>query len=103
VEERKIKDYLLSEERSGGKAGFFAAFGFTGAQWARLRHALRQHAATYEVASVSETDHGVKFIIEGEIATPDGRSPLVRAVWIIDAGRDTPRFVTAYPLEGSNR
>jgi len=30
---------------------------------------------------------------------PDGRSPLVRAVWLVESGEDVPRLVTAYPLE----
>jgi len=100
VEEAKINDYLLSEERSGGKSGFFFAFGFAHARWEVLRNALLRHAAAHEVASVSETTHGVKYTIEGELQTPDGRSPRVRAVWIIDVGKDAPRLVTTYPLEG---
>lgn len=32
--------------------------------------------------------------------SPDGRLPQVRAVWIVDTGKDTPRLVTAYPLGG---
>jgi hypothetical protein len=28
----------------------------------------------------------------------DGRDALLRTVWFIDTGADTPRFVTAYPL-----
>jgi hypothetical protein len=30
--------------------------------------------------------------------TPDGRKPVVRSVWFIEHGSQTPRFVTAYPL-----
>lgn len=82
---------------------FFTAFGFTIAQWETLRNALLQHAVTHEVTGVFETVHGVKYIIEGEMQTPDGRSPQVRAVWIVDTGKDAPRFVTAYPLEGESR
>jgi hypothetical protein len=32
------------------------------------------------------------------MATPDGRTPLVRSVWFIDTGTEIPRFATAYPL-----
>lgn len=98
VETQKITGYLLSEENSGGKAAFFVAMGFSEAQPEALRQALLAHAATHEVARISETIHGVKYSIDGTMQTPDGRAVLVRAVWIVDAGGEVPRLVTAYPL-----
>ena len=68
--------------------------------WERLRDALRQHATDHDVKSIAETIHGVKYIIEGIMQTPDARSPQVRSVWIVDSGKVSPRLVTAYPLEG---
>lgn len=96
----KIVDYLLTEENSGGKAAFFEAFGFTNTEWERLREALFLHAAEHPVTRFADSPHGIKYIIEGRMQTPDGRSPQVRAVWIIDTGQEAPRLVTAYPLEG---
>lgn len=102
IEEAKLTGYLLSEENSGGKAGFFLAFGFTLAQWEALRDALYQHAAQHAVTRVLESPHGVKYIIEGELVAPDGRLPLVRVIWIVDSGAEAPRLITAYPIERSN-
>ncbi len=102
IEAPKISGYLLSEENSGGKSAFFVTFGFTLDQPEVLHHALLAHASAHEVINFSETMHGIKYIIEGEIHTPDGRMPQVRSVWIVDRGYTTPRFVTAYPLEGEN-
>lgn len=102
VEESKITSYLLSEENSGGKSAFFIAFGFTIEDWQILKDALIQHASSHEVKHASETKHGVKYIIEGEMQTPDSRSPQVRTVWIVDTNKDAPRLVTAYPIEGEN-
>ena len=99
VEEQKVTQYLLSEERSEGKAAFFAAFGFTPAQWELLRDALLAHAGSYEVARAVSNLYGAKYIIEGILQSPDGRNPNVRSVWIIEAGSFTPRLVTAYALE----
>ena len=76
VEERKVSAYLLSKERSEGKAAFFAAFGFTLARWELLRDALLAHAASHEVALAAITPHGAKYIIEGLLRTPDGTNPL---------------------------
>ena len=36
------------------------------------------------------------YVVEGPLETPSGQSPLVRRVWIVDAGRDGPRLVTVY-------
>jgi hypothetical protein len=97
VEERKVRDYLLSEGRSEGKAAFFVAFGFSLTQWELLRDALLLHAASYEVTLMVGNPHGTKYIIEGALQTPDGRNPQVRSVWIINNGVIVPRLVTAYP------
>jgi hypothetical protein len=98
VEQRKVCDYLLSEERSEGKAAFFIAFGFSLVRWELLRDALLAHAASYDVARTVSSPHGIKYIIEGTLQTPDARNPSVRAVWIVDSGAVAPRLVTAYPL-----
>lgn len=98
VEERKVTAYLLSEERSEGKAAFFAAFGFTLARWDLLRDSLLAHAVSHEVARVVDNPYGTKYIVEGPLQTPDGRNPQVRSVWIVDAGTVVPRLVTAYAL-----
>lgn len=102
VEEAKITAYLLSEENSGGKSAFFSAFGFTLVDWRQLSSALIEHASRHEVKHISQTKHGDKYIIEGAMQTPDGRSPQVRSVWIVDVGKEAPRLVTAYPMEGDN-
>lgn len=101
IEEQKITEYLLSEDNSGGKKGFFTGFGFLLNEWQLLRDALFNHAKANEVTKVVESEHGIKYIIEGEMQTPDGRSTQVRAIWIIDTGKDAPRLVTSYPLKGT--
>lgn len=102
IEETKITGYLLSEDNSGGKSGFFFAFGFALDAWEILRDALLQHALTHSVKQSFSTKHGVKYITEGEVQTPSGRTPLLKAIWIVDIGRTAPRLVTAYPLEGKS-
>ncbi|HEY8324673.1 MAG: DUF6883 domain-containing protein [Ktedonobacterales bacterium] len=98
VEEQKVTAYLLSDERSEGKAAFFVSFGFSLERWELLHDALLAHAALHEVVRGVDSPHGAKYIIEGSLTTPDGRNPLVRSVWIIETGSHAPRLVTAYPL-----
>ena len=101
VPQEKITGYLLSFAHRDGraKAAFFTRFGFSADAWRELAAARRHHAASYEVARVESSPFGTRYVIEGAIATPDGRNPEIRSVWFIETGEDVPRFVTAYPLE----
>ena len=101
VTKGKITEYLLSREHwtGRGKERFFSQFGFRPSAWRILADALVKHAAANEVESVEKTVFGEKYIIEGEIETPSGRRPVVRAVWFIGKGESIPQFVTAYPVE----
>jgi hypothetical protein len=100
IERSKIVDYLLALDHpeGAGKALFFAQSGFTPDAWGLLAEALLRHARTHPVASTSETRYGTKYRIEGPLICPDGRSPSIRTVWIIDRGEDAPRLVTAHPI-----
>ena len=101
VSEEKITRYLLNSEHpdGAGKAAFFSALGFSAANWQELANALRRLAETTTVARSVESIHGKKYIIEGRLTSPCGKTPLVRTVWIVDQGGDIPRLVTAYPQE----
>jgi len=100
VERSKITDYLLAFDHpeGGGKADFFTRFGFSTDEWQVLADALIAHARGNPVSSTSESKYGTKYRIDGQIRCPDGRSPSIRVVWIIDTGADAPRLVTAHPL-----
>ena len=97
----KIRDYLLAADHpdGSGKAAVLTRFGFNRAEWQILAQALRTHGASHEVARTIRTPHGLKFIIEGALEAPDGRSLNLRTVWIILDGADEPRLVSAYPLQ----
>lgn len=101
IPDEKITHYLLSETHPKGKhkAVFFKRFGFSKDEWHKLKAALLTHAASWEVKNQVENQDGVKYVIEGEIETPDNRNPPLRAIWIIDADDIYPRFVTAYPVD----
>jgi len=102
VSEEKVVDYLLNPSHPDGasKAKFFAALGFERDDWRTLAEALKRVAAENEVAKNSASPYGEKFIVDGQIESPCGKTPVVRTVWIIDAGADAARLVTAYPHEG---
>jgi hypothetical protein len=99
VEREKITAYLLNPEHpdNGGKAAFFVALGFGSEGWETLADALRKLTLTALVSRKMETGHGIKYIVDGEIEGPLGKTASVRTIWIVDAGTSFPRLVTAYP------
>ena len=101
IEREKVADYLLNPAHpdNGGKAAFFLSLGFNQDDWEILALAFRRLAGGAEIAKSVETSHGCKYIVEGRIETPGGKSPTVRTIWIVDRGTEAPRLVSAYPCQ----
>jgi len=99
VSEEKITGYLLSESHPVGKAKamYFRKIGYTEKNVAQLREDLIKIAVTSAVSEEVGTPFGIKYIVDGDVASPDGTRARLRTVWIIETGEDFPRFVTAYP------
>lgn len=55
------------------------------------------------VSEPEQTPYGTNYTVEGPLAAPDGRMPVVRVVWFIEAGDTAPRLVTASPLKGAQK
>ena len=100
VEREKVRDYLLSPSHptGKGKAEFFTSMGFQREAWEVLADALRQMARNCSVTKNMTSPHGQKYIVDGMLVTPSGLLPFIRTVWVVDAGGDRPRLVTAYPI-----
>ena len=101
VDESKVTDYLLSVSHQDGsaKARFFERFGFRASNCSGFILAILEHGRVNPVANVVDNEFGKRYSVDGEIRSPDGRNPTIRTVWIIEAGLDIPRLITAYPLE----
>ena len=99
VEQEKVTDYLLNAAHpdNGGKAAFFQRLGFHEGDWPAFAAALHKLADAGEVAKSVESAHGKKYIVDGWLETPSGKSLMVRSIWIVDRGLMAPRLVTAYP------
>ena len=79
VPEEKIIGYLLSATHRDGrhKAAFFLSFGFAAGAPETLRAALLNHAAEHEVSKAESTPFGTRYVVEGTIETPLGRTPKI--------------------------
>jgi hypothetical protein len=65
----------------------------------QFQQGLIRIAQTELVIEITETAHGKKFVMDGELETPKGDKIHLRTVWIIETGDSVPRLVTAYPLD----
>ena len=99
IDPAKVRDYLLSPSHPIGrfKAAVFVALGYSANDWEVLRDDLLTLARTGSAVAGPPDLHGTKFEVDGILATPSGRAARFRTVWIVRAGEQRPRFVTAYP------
>ena len=99
IEPAKLRDYLLSSSHPIGrfKYGFFSTLGYSREQWSQLEADLLDLAATGEATLGESTEYGQKYEVRGMLKGPSGRVAEIMSVWIVLAGQNTPRFVTAYP------
>ena len=89
----KLTHYLLAltHPRGASKARFFIGFGFRAGRPHELASALLEQAQTHDYVDLQQHSEGTKYAVSGPLRCPDGRSPHVRTIWIIDIGRSEPR------------
>ncbi len=99
IEPRKLRDYILSSSHPVGrtKAEFFVGLGYARESWHVLAADLREMAERVEASEVETNRFGTKYEVRGNLTGPAGRQTGIVSAWIILAGEDFPRFVTAYP------
>jgi len=51
-----------------------------------------------QVTKMERSPYGTKYVVDGQLETPEKGLVLIRTVWILEEGETYPRFVTAYPL-----
>ncbi len=100
ISKKKIKDYLLSQTHPVGKlkAKFFYSIGFSQTNVKKLEKLLRKITLNEDVVDIISSEYGDKYLIEGTIKSTKGKSVRIQTVWIIETGKNRPRFVTAYPV-----
>jgi hypothetical protein len=100
VSNGKLTNYLLSRSHLVGrwKASFFRSIGFNEKNVNELKDALLDVAQRGEVKNTKTSAFGVKYIVEGKIFAPNGKTVSIQTVWVVESGEKRPRLVTAYPV-----
>ena len=99
IDDAKVRDYLLSPSHPVGrfKSVFFAALGFSQADWQALRDALLELGGSDAAAPGQPSAFGQKFEVRGRLRGPSGREAEIVTVWLVANGQDFAHFVTAFP------
>jgi hypothetical protein len=95
----KIRDYLLVETHPDGwsKAKLLRGLGHDERTMDVLAANLRDIAYFEDVQTVTHTEFGIKYQIDGLVQTPAGVAVQFRTIWFIEKDDDRPRFITGYP------
>jgi len=101
VPRAKLADYLLSSSHRDGrhKARFFSQFGLSQDNWLELENLVRQHVQQHEITKEEPSPFGTRYVVDGIMKMPNGRTPQIRSVRFIRFTEEFPRFVTAYPVK----
>jgi hypothetical protein len=99
IDPSKLQDYLLSTSHPVGrfKARFFSGLGYTSEDWQRLESDLRNLVSSEDAVPGQESPYGQKYEVRGPLTGPSGATSEIVTVWIVLAGGDAPRFITAFP------
>lgn len=97
----KLRDYILSPTHSEGraKAAYLAMLGYAQNDWKQLETDLRQQVLSREAQPGKHSPYGEKYEIVAPLTGPNGKTALVRTIWIILHGETAPRLVTLIPEE----
>jgi hypothetical protein len=102
IEPAKLHGYVLSRSHPVGrfKAAFFFTLGYSSENWQQLEVDLRSQHLSQDATPGERSQYGQKYTIRATLVGPSGGSADVVSVWVVRAGEEFPRFLTAYPEGG---
>jgi hypothetical protein len=63
----------------------------------KIQGGVFPQARENEVLLSTETEFGVRYVIDGWVVSPTAAQAEIRTVWFVHPGEEIPRFVTAHP------
>lgn len=98
---KKLSGYLLDPTHpvGGSKARWFLSHGYETKDPDRLATDLLRVVHDSSEFEKEETRFGVKYVVRGQLETPNGGLANIVTVWIAEIDVSQPRLITAYPGE----
>ena len=103
INERKIKEYLLTPRAEDDKSGFLALAGYSLQTWRELERDLRREVEEGDALLIRTTQYGEMYHIKGQLKGPKGTILDVITVWICLHATGETRFVTLVPDKEAGR
>jgi hypothetical protein len=94
----KLKDYLLVLLPQDDKSQYLAKGGYTQDNWVQLEKDLREQILTLEATPTTNTKHGQKYEIIGNLKGINNKILSIKTIWIVTPTET--RFVTLFPYFG---
>lgn len=100
IKTEKLTKYLLNFDHPKGKskAKLFQILGFELSNADELAAQLLNIVFDNDFNETEETEHGVSYIVFGNVTGIEGRTRLLKTVWMLPLNSHIPHFVTAYPF-----
>lgn len=99
IDIRKLRDYCLNPAHDEGKhkARLFGAIGMTANDAEELRIILLDGIKGMDAQIGKQDEFGQRYVVDVPVAWR-GKQVTIRSGWIVEAGSETPRLTTCYPL-----
>jgi hypothetical protein len=102
VADEKITRYLLVPQERGDKSRFLGLAGYTMEKAERLRQDLIEQILPLEARPLEANQFGQYFEIIGKLNGPNGRTLLVRTIWMTEHLSRKTKFITLIPAPRNN-
>jgi hypothetical protein len=97
ISDEKLVKYLLAPKKRNDKSKWLAQAGYTLENWPLLKEDIRQQVLPKSASLIESTDYGKMYEVRARLKGPNGKSLLVRTVWMVEAATNTTKFITMYP------
>lgn len=102
IAHEKIKNYLLSPKKRNDKSKWLAEAGYTLESSQLLINDLQNQILSLDAVPTDETEYGQMYEINGPLTGPNGKTLMVRSIWMRENETKMTKFITMFPDKRKN-
>ena len=97
ISDEKLAKYLLAPRKRNDKSKWLAQAGYLPETWPILKNDLKNQVLPKDAVLVESTEYGKMYVIRAKLKGPNGKTLLVRTIWMIEKATNVTKFITVYP------
>ncbi|WP_019986865.1 DUF6883 domain-containing protein [Rudanella lutea] len=97
VDIRKLTHYLLVRLEQDDKSNYLSLAGYEQLSWKQLEQDLFRLVQSTDAVLERTNGYGTLYSVTGYLTGPNGRSILVKTIWMRDDDEELTKFITLYP------